>query len=131
MKRILILSGILAAALLAGCTGVPGGTPGPVDGDTARAALCAAGSETSLTGLAGQLDTINDDTDTTQITTLIGTTMADLQSVQLDAGEAAVRDAAVTALGALQTAISDPNTRGQAATQAATALRAADAEICN
>jgi len=132
MNRIMLLSGILAAALATGCSSVPGtgGSPGPVDGDAARTALCQSGSDTSLAGLATQLDGITDDSDTTQITTAIGTTMADLQSVQLDTGEAVVRDAAVTALGALQTAISDPTTRGQAAAQAAAALRTADTELC-
>lgn len=134
MNRILTLSGVLiAAALTVSCAAVPGGgaqTPGTVDGDTARAALCDTGSATSLGNLATELEAMTDETDVTQVTTAAGTTMADLQSAQLDAGQAVARDAAVTALGQLQTAISDPNTRGQVATQAAAALRTANAEIC-
>ena len=134
MNSFLILNGLLVAALFAsGCSGVPGAAspgPGGPDSDSARAALCDEGNDTSLANLADQLDTINEDTDVTLISTAIGTTMADLQSAQLDAGEMIVRDAAVTALGQLQTAISDPATRGQAAITAAAASRAAETEIC-
>jgi hypothetical protein len=136
MNRITFLSGLLMATVLTvSCQPAPGGgggtpAPGGVDGDTARAALCDTGSQTSLANLATELEAMTDETDTTQITTAIGTTMADLQSAQLEGGQAVARDAAVTALGQLQTAISDPNTRGQAATQAAAALRTANTEIC-
>lgn len=130
------LSGVLmgvAAVALAACTATPG-TPGggtPLPGtDQARAALCDANNEASLANLATQLDGVTETTDTTELTTLIGTTMANLQSTQVDEGETIVRDAAVTALGQLQTALADPATRGAIATQAAGALRAAQTEIC-
>jgi hypothetical protein len=123
----------VVALVLAACGAVPG-TPGggtPVPGtDQARAALCDPTNEASLANLAAQLDGVDEATNTTELSTLIGTTMADLQSAQVDEGESIARDAAVTALGQLQTALADPNTRGAVATQAAAALRTAGNEIC-
>jgi hypothetical protein len=134
MHRNLTFAGLAAlAVVLVACTAAPtgpGGTPAVPGTDAARTALCDPTNEASLANLATQLETVNETTDTTELSTLIGTTMADLQSAQVDEGESIARDAAVTALGQLQTALADPNTRGAVATQAAAALRTAGNEIC-
>lgn len=134
MHRNLIFASLATFALvLAACTAAPvgpGGTPAVPGTDAARTSLCDPANESGLANLATRLDTVNETTDTTELSTLIGTTMADLQSAQVDESESIVRDAAVTALGALQTALSDPATRGAVATQAAGALRTAQNEIC-
>ena len=131
----LYVAALFAAALVvAACTPATGpatpAVPGdlPADGQAALTRLCDQGD---LNSLATQLDTVDENTDTSAISTAIGTTMADLQSLQLEAGQMAIRDAAVTALTQLDAALSDPAMRGQVATQAAAALRSAQTEVCN
>ncbi|HUG47916.1 MAG TPA: hypothetical protein VMP67_05835 [Candidatus Limnocylindria bacterium] len=133
MKLVFRLSSLLLVAVLApGCDAVPGdgGTPGGVDSEAARAALCDTATDTSLGNLAAQVEAMTDETDPTAMGTAIGSTMADLQALRVEPGEAVPRDAAVTALGQLQGALSDGETRRRVATQAAYALRAAQMEIC-
>jgi hypothetical protein len=123
----------VAAMFVAACTPATGGTT-PVPGDLpagGQAALTRLCGEGNLNSLATQLDAVDENTDTSAISTAIGTTMADLQSLQLEAGQMAIRDAAVTALTQLDAALSDPATRAQVATQAAAALRSAQGELCN
>ena len=130
----------IAALFVVACTpATGGGTPAlggspqatgelPAEGQAALTRLC---QEDGLNSLATQLEAVDENTDTAPISTAIGTTMADLQSLQLEAGRMAIRDAAVTALSQLDAALSDPNTRGEIATQAAAALRSAQLEVCS
>jgi hypothetical protein len=115
----------LLALLFLGCTGIPTGTAG----QAARAQLCNDSDPTSLAAVAGQLDAI-DTTDTTTLETQLGTALANLQSLQLDPADQALRDAAATAIQQLQGLLSDPNARREAARLAARALRLVHAEIC-
>ena len=123
------LAGALAAVLLTlsllGCAGVPTGTAG----QAARAQLCNDSDPTSLTAVAGQLDAI-DTADPTTLQTQLGTALGNLQSLQLDPADQAMRDAAATAIQQLQGLLSDPNSRREAARLAARALRLAHGQIC-
>lgn len=134
MSKSLFLSGVLSTAFLFGCTAAPGGpSPALVEPGTGATLeqLCDENNQTGLNQLATQLEGVDENTDTSALTTAIGTTMADLQSAEVDEGERTVRDAAVTALGQLDTALADPNTRQAAASSAAGALRTAESQLCD
>ena len=115
----------LLTLLLLGCTGMPTGTAG----EAARAQLCNDTDPASLAGIASQLDAI-DTTDTATLEVQLGTALANLQSLQLDPADRAMRDAAATAIQQLQGLLSDPNARQEAARQAARALRLLHGQIC-
>ena len=131
------------AFLLAACAGtstaslpaipsvtVPSGAI-PSLASAAADALCDASSPTSLTSIAGQLDTVTSTSDTTTIEASLATLLASLQSADVSGlGAAPARDAAVIAVTQLQTTIKDPNARQAAATSAAASLRTAATSLC-
>jgi hypothetical protein len=92
--------------------------------------LCDASSPTSLTSIAGQLDTVAATTDTTTIEANLATLLANLQSSTVNGLAGPARDAAVIAVTQLQTSIKDPNARQAAATQGAASLRTAATSLC-
>ena len=130
------------AFLLAACAGtstaslpaipsvtVPSGAI-PSLASAAADALCDASSPTSLTSIAGQLDTVAATTDTTTIEANLATLLANLQSSTVSGLGAPARDAAVIAVTQLQTTIKDPNARQAAATSGAASLRTAATSLC-
>ena len=141
MNRLLLAALIAAVFVLAACTGTPGtggspgtgggGSPGTggAAGDAALDALCGTG-DASLSSIATQLDALEDNADTTQLTASIGEAISNLEDAEVDANASAAKDAATVALTQLQNTISDPAAREQFATQAAQALRTLDTQVC-
>ena len=127
--------GLFAATLIvAACTGAPGISPGiggspAVPGDAALTQLCGTDAA-SLSGVATEIEGMDASTDTTTLSTSIGTAISNLDNVNVDTNVQPTRDAAVTALQQLQAGIADPATREQLAGPAATALRSLAAQLC-
>lgn len=117
--------GALLAALLLGCQGAPTGSAG----QAARNQLCNDSDPTSLAAVATDLDSI-DTTDPTALEAALGTTLSNLESLQLEPAAQPLRDAAATAIQNLQGLLEDPNARQEAARLAARALRLVHTEIC-
>ena len=139
-----LIGGIFAAALLAaacsagpGTSILPGGTTNPIDtaalgsaAGNAKAALCDANSNTSLKSLATQVATVDPNADTTTLQTNLGTAATNLQQLQVTGEQSTLKDAAVTAIQQIQTALSNPTTLSETATQAVTALDALNTSLC-
>jgi hypothetical protein len=139
-----VFAGLLAVALLgAACSNPPGpsgsAAPGNASGssapsvDIAKAAhdqLCNAQGGGSLVMVASQLDKLDANTDMSQLQATLGTLRLNIQQLQADPAAQSTRDAAGTALQRLQTSLNDPSTRQEAATAAATALRALQTAVC-
>jgi len=119
------IRGVLVALLLVGCTGVPTGSAG----QAARTQLCNDSDQSSLAGVASELDSI-DTADPEALQAQLGTLLANLESLQLEPARQPLRDAAATAIQGLQGLLSDPGARGDAARLAARALRLVHTEIC-
>lgn len=127
-----LLAGFFGAALVVACSGAPGappGAPGSPAGDVALEQLCGQ-DQASLGNIAGQLDQVDATTDTTPLSTTIGTAMSNLQGLTVEPAAQLARDAALTALQQVQSALADPATAAAAATEAAVAIRTLDAQIC-
>jgi hypothetical protein len=139
-----LIGGMLAAALLAAaCSAAPGGTtlPGgatnPIDtgalgsaATDAKAALCDVNSNTSLKSLATQVATVDPNSDTTTLQTNLGTAATNLQQLQVTGEQSTLKDAAVTAIQQIQSALSNPTTLSETAMQAVTALDALNTSLC-
>ncbi|MBA2555948.1 MAG: hypothetical protein H0V12_01150 [Chloroflexi bacterium] len=132
-----ITLGLLSATLIvAACTGgAPGtsprtgGSPAVPGGDAALTQLC--GTDTaSLSGVATEIEGMDATTDTTTLSTSIGTAISNLDNVNVDTNVQPARDAAVTALQQLQAGLADPAPREQLAGPAATALRSLETQLC-
>jgi hypothetical protein len=114
------------ASLLPGASGV---NPSAL-ASAALGKLCTDADPASLASIAGQLDAVGTDTDTTAIEASLGTLLTSLQGATVSATVTPLRDAAVTAVTQAQTSIKDPGTKQQAARQTAVALRALETAAC-
>lgn len=125
------IAGIFAATLaVAGCSAVPGGTPltSPL-ADAALEELCGT-DDASLASIATELGQVDETTDTTALSTSLGTAISNLQGLTVDASAQVARDAALAALQQVQSALADPATRAQVAAQAAGAVQTLDTQLC-
>jgi hypothetical protein len=135
---------VLAIALLAvGCAGTASPSPSalvsnspvsaPPSVDLAKAAhdqLCNPQGGGSLSKVASQLDKLDPKADTSQLQATLGTLLLNLQQLQVDATTKPTRDAAGTAVLQLQSSLNDSSKRQQAATNAASSLRAVETAVC-
>jgi hypothetical protein len=136
-NRSVLLIGIWSLALLsAACAGSPtttssvGESLAPVTDDPLTQ-LCDASDRTSLAAIATALERPDDDTaDMTQLSASLAVAKANLVAIDVEASVQPAVDRAASATDALQEVIEDPDSRGDARTQAAEAFRALDAEIC-
>jgi hypothetical protein len=97
--------------------------------DSARTAACAT-SGTSLLGVATQLRALDANSDTSSVSSAIDTLIGNLNAIQATGAENTARSAAVTQLQNVKSALSDPQTRTQAAATTAGALDAARQALC-
>lgn len=128
--------GLLSATLIVtACTATPGTSPGTdgspalPGGDAALTQLCGTDAA-SLGGVATEIEGMDASTDTTTLSTSIGTAISNLDDVNVDTNVQPARDAAVTALQQLQAGLADPATRETLAGPAATALRSLETQLC-
>jgi hypothetical protein len=122
----------MAALVLAGCGGAVSSLPPPT-ADLAKAAhdqLCNPAGGGSLSKVATELDNLDPNADTAQLQATLGTLLLNLQQLEVDETAKPIRDAAGTAVLALQSSLKDPSKRGEAATKAAAALRAVETGVC-
>ena len=126
----LILGFFAATIAVAGCSAVPGGTPltSPI-GEAALEELCGD-DDASLANIATELGQVDETTDTTALSTSLGTAISNLEGLTVDAGAQVARDAALAALQQVQSALADPATRAQVASQAAGAVQTLDGQLC-
>lgn len=127
-----LIAGLFSATLvIAGCSAVPAGTPltSPI-GEAALDELCGT-DETSLASIGTELSQVDETTDTTALSTSLGTAISNLENLTVDATAQVARDAALAALQQVQSALADPATRAQVASQAAGAVQTLDAQLCN
>jgi hypothetical protein len=133
-KQSLLLVGLCSLALLAvACTPGPAETPGPgvtpgPDTDAATGVLCDPAQPASLDTIATGIE--QEDVDVAQLSAVIDTALANIRGAQVDAMAEPARDDAVTALEDLQANIDDPDARDQAQTDAASAVRDLETQIC-
>jgi len=141
-----LIGGIGAAALLlVACAGTGSGditgTGGPTSpvgtgalssaaGD-AKAALCDSSSQSSLKGLKSQLANVNPNSDTTSLQTALGDAQTNLNSLQVTGDQTTLKQAALSALQAVQSGLDNPSTIAETATSASAALTALDSSLCS
>ena len=139
-----VFAAVLATTLLVvGCAGTASSSPGtsPLNSplaaspsvDLAKAAhdqLCNPQGGGSLSKIASQLDKLDPKADTSQLQASLGTLLLNLQQLQVDAASKPARDAAGTAVLQLQSSLNDASKREQAATNAASSLRAVETAVC-
>lgn len=138
-----LLTGLCALALLvAGCGPAPITSPGLSNDSSARAQasalaktaheqLCNTKDPAGLSKLATQFDALDAKADTTQVQAALGALLVNLQHLHVDATTQPTRDAAGTAVLQLQNSLKSPTKREQAATNAASALRAVERAVCS
>ena len=137
MKR--IVPAVLATILvLSACSGnFPSGSGSSSSAaptaDLAKAAhdqLCNPEGGGSLSKVADELDDLDANADTAQLQATLGTLLLNLQQLNVEEATKPIRDAAGTAVLALQDALRDPSKREDAAANAAAALRALETAAC-
>jgi hypothetical protein len=139
-----LIGGIAVALLFVACAAGTGGTAtgglptnNPIDtgalgsaaGD-AKAALCDPTSQSSLDGLATQLSNISPNADTSTLQSAIGDAQSNLDQLQVSADQQTLKEAALSALQAVQSGLSNPTTLAETASSASTALTSLDAAVC-
>jgi hypothetical protein len=132
MNRLSIV--LFASLLVAACSGTPGATGGSlpsIDTSQAMAQACDTNSQTSLSGVAGQLRTVGPETDTTQVTDSIDTLIDNLEQVETTGVADTAKDTAITELQAVENALSDPGTAQDTANTAAAALDGLRGTMCS
>jgi hypothetical protein len=131
---VLVLAGCIGTAIGSLVPSVPPvALPSSIPSNLASVAvdaLCTDSNPASLASIAGELDKVGADTDTTAIESKLGALVTGLQGMQVSDAAKPIRDAAVTAVIQLQTSIKDPAKRQDAAKKAADAIRAAKPAIC-
>ena len=128
-----LLTGVCAGLFVLACAGVPGQSPlvSPADvGQAARDQLCDAGNDASLSALADELYEFDPNTDATALQTQLDSVQANIQQLELSPEQQPLRDAALTGVGQLESALADPQTAGDVANTAADALVALDGAVC-
>ena len=131
-----LLGGVLAAALFAAACGGTGTPTIPASGAIGSAAtgaqqqLCDPTNQASLSSLSTQLATLDPNSDTTALQSALGTAATNLGQLTVSGNQSTLKDAAVTAIQAVQAGLSHPQTVQDTATQAASALTALSAAIC-
>jgi hypothetical protein len=129
IKRLGRLFGFAFAALIAiGCSS-SGPSSSAIDPSTAKAQLCNRADPTSLDAIASQLEQLRA-SDTSPISAVMATALANVQSLQGDPAVQTTKNAAATALQDLEKVIRDPSKREDAAKKTATALRTLDSQLC-
>ncbi len=130
----LLLAGAFAGMLAVACTGTPaspGTSPaGTVPGAGDVVARVCGTADGSLSNVADQLEGLDADTDTAQLQVTLGSLASDLSAMEVQPDQVVARDAAVTAIGEVQQALTDPNTLPEVGRTAAAALRTAEATLC-
>ena len=137
MKRLYVALALVMFVLV-GCAGtavsslptIPSGANPSTLASAGLDELCTESRPASLATIAGQLDNVAADTDTTAIESNLGTLLANLQAANVELSAQPAKTAAIAAVTQLQTSIKDPAARQAAAKQAATALKALETAIC-
>ena len=145
MKRLAVALSAFAL-FIAGCTGSAGTSGSPavsiaVPSNLASHAIAGASAAidqlcddqdpASLSMVAAELDKVDSSTtDTSAIEARLATLKTNLDNAEVGATATPLRQAAVTAVTQLRTAIKDPNTREQSAKAAADTLRKLDDTAC-
>ena len=85
--------------------------------------MCDSTSQSSLKGLQSQLANVNPNSDTTSLQTAIGDAETNLNSLQVTAAQTTLKQAALSALQAVQSGLNNPSTIAETATSASLPYR--------
>ena len=109
---------------------IPSGANASALASAAIGQLCSKDGPAGLSTIAGELDKVDANTDTTPIEAKLGALLVGLQQLPVSGTAAPLRDAAGTAVLQLQTSIKDSSKRQDAAKKAAGALRIVETAVC-
>jgi hypothetical protein len=144
MKRLTVATGAVAL-FIAACSGTASTAPSlpasiAVPSNLASQAMAGASAAidklcndkepASLSNVAGDLEKVGTNTDTSDLEGRLGTLLTNLKQLQADPGTKPLGDSAATAITQAQSSLKDPKTRQDAAKRAAGSLRSVDVAVC-